>query len=127
MAKIRIHKGDVVQIIAGKGAGTIRGDEASRGKRGKVLEVDVKAGRAKVQGLRMIFRHQKLSRDPNRPGGGRVEREGSIELSDLMLVCQKCGEATRTGMRLDRKTVEGRDKTIRVRVCKRCKADMPRA
>jgi large subunit ribosomal protein L24 len=125
MAKPRIHKNDIVQIIAGKGTGA---RNASGGRRGKVLEVDAGAGRAKVQGLRMVFRHQKQSRDPNRPGGGRTEREGTIELSNLMIVCPKCDRPTRIGMRLEaRSAAGGKEKTRRVRVCKKCKADVPTA
>ena len=122
-AKTHIRKNDRVQIMAGRGAGSARGE--GHGKRGKVLEVDRAAGRAVVQGLRMIFRHQKQSRDPARPGGGRIEKEGPIALASLMLVCPKCDEATRVSMRLEAVERDGHRKVRRIRVCKRCRADIP--
>ena len=126
MSATRIRKNDRVQIMVGRGAGKVRADSgADRGKRGKVIEIDRAQGRAKVQGLRMVFKHQKQSRDPNRPGGGRVEKEAPIPLANLMLVCPKCDEPTRVGVRMEETEREGVKKTKRIRVCKRCKADIP--
>ena len=126
MSLSRIRKNDRVQIMVGKGSGLVRAASGNdRGKRGKVIEIDPGKGRAKVQGLRMVFRHQKQSRDPNRPGGGRVEKEVAIPLANLMLVCPKCDEPTRIGVRLEETERAGAKKMKRVRVCKRCKADIP--
>ena len=121
--KTRIRKNDRVQIMAGRGAGTLRGGD--QGRRGKVLSVDRDTGRATVQGLRMVYRHQKRSRDPNRPGGGRIEKEAPIALASLMIVCPKCDEATRVGIRTEETQRDGHVKTKRIRVCKRCGADIP--
>ena len=125
--KTRIRKNDIVQVMAGRGSGKVKADSGSdRGKRGKVIEIDRDSNRAKVQGLKMMFRHLKQSKDPQKPGGGRIEKEAPIALANLMLVCPKCDEATRIGIRQDKQEREGgKVKTKRIRVCKKCGADIP--
>ncbi len=124
--KTRIRKNDIVQVMAGSEGGKVAADSGSeRGKRGKVLEIDREKNRAKIQGIKMVFRHLPVSKDPNRPGGGRIEKEAFINLSNLMLVCPKCDKATRTGVRLEKQEREGgKVKTRRIRVCKKCGADI---
>lgn len=73
MPKFHVKRGDSVVVIAG----------AHRGKEGKVLEILLGNGRARVEGLAMIKRHLKKSQE--HPQGAIVEREGSIHLSNLML------------------------------------------
>ncbi len=124
--KTRIRKNDIVQVMSGAESGKVAASSgADRGKRGKVLEINREKNRAKVQGVRMIYRHLPQSKDPNRPGGGRVEKEAFIPLSNLMLVCPKCDEATRVGVRSEKQEREGgKVKTRRFRVCKKCGADI---
>ncbi len=124
--KTRIRKNDIVQVLAGSEGGKVAADSGSdRGKRGKVIEVDRNKNRAKIQGVKMVFRHLPQSKDPNRPGGGRIEKEAYISLSNLALVCPKCDEATRVGVRSEKQEREGgKVKTKRVRVCKKCGADI---
>ena len=126
MVKTRIRKNDIVQVMAGSDGGKAAADAGSeRGKRGKVLEIDRVKNRAKVQGVRMVFRHLKQSKDPNKPGGGRIEKEAFIPLPNLMLVCPKCDAATRTGIRAEKQEREGgKVKTRRIRTCKKCGADI---
>ena len=92
MAKFHIKKDDTVKVISGE----------SKGEEGKVLEVYPTKNRALVEGVNMVKRHTK----PNatHPNGGIVEQEATIQLSNLMLVDPKTGEATRTG----RKLVDGK-------------------
>ncbi|MCF8276120.1 MAG: 50S ribosomal protein L24 [Flavobacteriales bacterium] len=92
MAKFHIKKGDTVKVISGE----------SKGEEGKVLEVYPTKNRALVEGVNIVKRHTK----PNaaHPNGGIVEKEASIQLSNLMLVDPKTGEPTRTG----RKLVDGK-------------------
>jgi large subunit ribosomal protein L24 len=73
MPKFHVKRGDSVVVIAG----------SHRGKEGKVLEILLGNGRARVEGLAMIKRHLKKSQE--HPQGAIVEREGSIHLSNLML------------------------------------------
>lgn len=85
--KIHIKKGDVVKVLAGE----------SKGKKGKVLSVDVKNYRALVEGLNMISRHTKAN--AKNPNGGIISKEAPIHISNLMLVDAK-GNATRIGRRI---------------------------
>lgn len=98
-----VKKDDVVQVLTGK----------ERGKSGKVLEVLTGSGRARVEKLMMLKRHLKRGRSQKAPQGGIIEEVGTIELSNLMLVCPKCNKPTRTGRR---ELADGH----RARFCKRC-------
>lgn len=98
--KIRIRKKDTVLVIAGK----------NKGKRGKVLRVDREAGRAIVEGVNMVKRHQRPTATFRQ--GGIVEKEAPIHISNLMLVDPKANEPTRVQMKV---LEDGR----RVRVAKK--------
>ncbi|MBN9510870.1 MAG: 50S ribosomal protein L24 [Alphaproteobacteria bacterium] len=84
----RIRKGDTVVVISG----------AQKGRRGEVLRVLPREGRAVVQGVAMIKRHTK-PRGVGQPGG-IVEREASIHLSNLMLIDGKTDQPTRVGFKV---------------------------
>jgi large subunit ribosomal protein L24 len=99
--KFRIRKGDTIRVIAGK----------EKGKVGKVLEVDTGRRRVYVEKVNIIKRHQKPSQKHRQ--GGIIEKEGPLHISKVMLVCQSCGKASRTGM----KPVGDGEKT---RYCKKC-------
>ncbi len=86
----RIRKGDLVQVIAG----------ADRGKRGRVVGVDSKRGRVRVEKVRMQKRHLKAGRKGARTGGV-VEQEGTIDASNVMLVDPSSNEPSRMRIRLD--------------------------
>ena len=101
IAKLHVKKNDMVKIIAGK----------EQGKSGKVLRVFPEKGRVVVESLNVIKRHTR----PNQlnPEGGIVEKEAPLSISNVMLVCGSCNQATRTGIRL----LEDGSKT---RYCKKC-------
>jgi large subunit ribosomal protein L24 len=80
----RIIKGDDVIVISGK----------DRGKQGKVLRVDPRAGRAYVEGLNIIKRHTRPRPGSTDPGGV-IEREGPIHLSNIALRDPKDKKPTR--------------------------------
>jgi large subunit ribosomal protein L24 len=103
MEKLKV--GDTVQVT--KGA-----ERTAAQKRGKVLAVDREALRVRVEGLRLVKRHTKKSQQ--HPGGGIVEKPGSIALANVQLVCPKCDKPTRVGIR-----AEGEK---RARFCKGCDA-----
>jgi large subunit ribosomal protein L24 len=84
----RIRKGDAVVVISG----------AQKGRRGEVLQVLPREGRAVVQGVATIKRHTK-PRGVGQPGG-IVEREASIHLSNLMLIDGKTDQPTRVGFKV---------------------------
>ena len=82
---MNIRKGDLVQVISGN----------DKGKRGKVLGVLRERNRAIVEGIRMMKRHTRpTQRDPQ---GGIVEREATIHISNLMVICPKTDKPTRVG------------------------------
>ena len=85
MAMMKIKRGDTVKVIAG----------ADNGKQGKILEIDHKAGRVKVEGVNVIKKHSKPS--AGNPHGGIIEKEGFIDASNVMLVVK--GKTTRVGFR----------------------------
>lgn len=89
--KIHIKKGDTVKVIAGN----------STGKSGRVLLIDPVKYRAIVEGVNMVTKHKKPS--ANNPNGGIEKQEGSIHLSNLMLVDPSSGDATRVGRKLNEK------------------------
>lgn len=101
MAKMNIKSGDEVVVIAGK----------DKGKKGKVIEVLPKAGKAIVEGVAVATKHVK----PKAQGqtGGIIKQELPVDASNIMVVCSKCKKATRAA----RKVLE--DGSI-VRVCKKC-------
>lgn len=100
MANYKIKKGDTVEVIQGK----------EKGKRGKVLHVLSAQDRVVVERVNFIKRHVRPSQ--KNPQGGVIEREGSMAISTVKLVCPSCGKPGRVGMR-----VEGGHKT---RYCKLC-------
>jgi len=67
----------------------------SKGQSGRVIRVIPKQNRAVVEGINMVFKHQKPS--ATNPQGGRMEMEAPLHISNLMLVDPKTGEASRIG------------------------------
>jgi large subunit ribosomal protein L24 len=88
----RVRKGDQVMIISGK----------DRGKTGTVLSVMPKKERVTVEGLNMIKRHQRPTQTAGgQRGGGVIEREGPVHISNVMLVDPKDGKPTRIGIEIE--------------------------
>jgi large subunit ribosomal protein L24 len=84
---LRLRKDDLVQIVAGD----------QKGQTGKIIRVLPDKNRALVAGRNIVKRHTKASRKS--PQGSIVEKEASIHLSNLMLVCSRTGKPTRIGIR----------------------------
>jgi large subunit ribosomal protein L24 len=110
---MRIKKGDLVQVLAGK----------DRGKQGRVLEARPRDKRVIVENLNLAKRHTKPRpiRDSTRMGGaniipgGIIEKPMPLDVSNVMIVCPTCKQPTRIGITF--KELKG--ETVRVRVCKR--------
>ena len=98
MAKCNVKTGDQVVVITGKDAG----------KTGKVLAVDVKNGRITVEGVNIVSKHQKARKAQEK--SQIVKKEGSIDVSNVMILCPTCGKPTR----VKHSVVDGKS----VRVCK---------
>ena len=87
MSTMKIKKGDMVKVIAGK----------DKDKEGKVIAVDKKDGRVVVEGVNMLTKHTKPSMANQ--NGGIVHQEGYIDASNVMLLHN--GKATRVGFKMD--------------------------
>ena len=98
---MKIKKGDQVKIILGK----------DNGKTGKVLKVFPELGKILVEGANLIKKHVRPRKDGER--GQRLELPAKLNVSNVMLVCPKCGKVTRVGYK-----TEG---DIKNRICKKCK------
>lgn len=97
----------------------ISGDD--KGKKGKVVTAYPKTGKVIVEGVAISTRHQK-PRQQGRPGG-IIHKESPINVSNVMLICPKCGAATRIGRVADVVEKESGEKVKKmIRVCKKCKA-----
>ena len=105
--KMKIRKGDEVEVISGRWE--------DKGKRGEVIRVLPKKSRVIVQGVNLRKKHQSQVQTQGRTlTPGIIEFEGSIDVSNVMLVCPKCDEPTRVGIQ--------REDGEAIRVCKRCEA-----
>lgn len=87
LEKSRIRKGDTVVVMVGR----------DKGKSGKVLSVDLGAGRVVVEKINMIKRHTKPNQKVKQ--GGILEREAPLALSKVMFLCPVTQKPTRLGIR----------------------------
>jgi len=101
---VNLKKGDTVVAIYGR-------DEVSR-KKGKVLKVFPERNKVLVEGINFVKKHRRQTRQDRQ--GGILTVEEPIDLSNVMLVCPRCGQATRVG----RTKIEGYRWSVRV--CKKC-------
>src|SRR5512147_1733643 len=106
--KVKIRKGDTVEVISGR--------LEDKGKRGEVINVFLDDRRVVVQGVNIRIKHQKQvqTQAGRNINPGRIQFEAPINISNVMLVCPKCGEPTRVGVQ--------RDDDGAHRVCKNCEA-----
>ncbi|MBK6794730.1 MAG: 50S ribosomal protein L24 [Anaerolineales bacterium] len=106
--KVKIRKGDTVEVISGR--------LEDKGKRGEVINVILDERRVVVQGVNIRTKHQKQvqTQAGRNINPGRLQFEGPVDISNVMLVCPKCGEATRVGVQRDEEGAH--------RVCKNCQA-----
>ena len=105
MNKMSIKKNDTVVVLSGK----------DKGKQGKVLEVQPKAGKVIVEKVNIVSRHTK----PRKQGeeGGILKKEAAIYACKVMRVCPKCNKPTRPAHKV---LADGK----KVRVCKKCGAEI---
>ena len=116
---MKIKKGDKVKIMAGK----------DNGKTGKVLQIFTSKNRASVEGLNLLIKHMR----PRRQGekGQRIEFPAPLNIANLLLVCPKCGKATRVGYKYIElsknmaaggpgETGEVKKRKKKIRICRKC-------
>ncbi len=82
--RVKIRKNDQVVVIAGR----------DKGKRGRVLEVSLAKGKVKVEGAGFIKKHQRANPQNNR-GGGIIDKEALIDISNVQLIDPQSGKPTR--------------------------------
>ncbi len=100
--RIQIRKGDQVRVISGRDAG----------KSGRVLSVNPLKNTVVVEHANIIKRHTRPNPSKN-VKGGIVEKEGPMNVSNVMIICSSCGKHTRIGHTV---LVDGK----KVRSCRRC-------
>ena len=108
---MNVKKGDAVRIIAG----------ADKGKSAQVLAVDTKNNRVylKGDGLKTVKCFVKPRNAQEK--GGIIEREGSVNVSNVMILCPSCGNPTRVAHSI---TTDENGKTVKARICKSCGASL---
>ena len=110
---MHVKSNDQVVVISGK----------DKGKKGKITAAFPKAGRVTVEGVNLVTKHQK-PRNAMQPGG-IIKKELPIDASNVMLVCPKCGKATRVAHKVTMVAGEnGKQNRKMIRVCKKCNADI---
>ncbi len=97
----KIKKDDTVEVIKGKDIGKI----------GKVLKILLDRNKAIVEGINLVKKHRRQTRQ-DQPGG-IVSLEAPISISNLMLVCKHCNRPARVGFKV---LTDG----TKSRVCKAC-------
>ena len=105
--RVKIQKGDTVEIISGK--------IEEKGKRGEVIKVLPDERRVVVQGLNIHTKHQKQVQTQGRTiNPGRIKFEAPMDISNVMLICPKCSQPTRVHVQRGEDGVH--------RVCKKCQS-----
>ena len=98
---MNVKVNDTVLVLTGK----------YKGKQGKVLKTYPDAGKIIVEGVNIVHKHEKARKATET--SRIVTEEGAIDVSNVEVVCDKCGKATRVGRAF-------RDDGRKVRVCKKC-------
>jgi large subunit ribosomal protein L24 len=96
------RKEDTVVVLSGK----------DKGKKGRVISVDLKKSNVFVEHVNMIKKHMKPNQHNKQ--GGIIEKEAALDISNIMLVCPKCDKPTRIGNAV---LEDGR----KIRECRKCK------
>jgi large subunit ribosomal protein L24 len=98
---MHIKANDTVEVITGD----------DKGEKKKVLLIDREKGRVVVEGVNLVYKH--VRRSQKNPQGGRLSKEMPIQISNVLLVCNRCGKGVRTGARVAK---DG----SKERFCKKC-------
>ena len=101
--KLKVRRGDRVQVIAGK----------DKGANGKILNVNKKTGYVIVENVNKVMKHQKARGDKK---GGITEKEAPIHASNIMYLHN--GKPTRIGYILETNEIDGKVKVVKKRIAK---------
>jgi large subunit ribosomal protein L24 len=98
---MHIKTNDTVEVITGD----------DKGQRGKVLAIDRREGRLVVEGVNRVYKH--VRRSQKNPQGGRLSKEMPVQVSNVLLLCNRCGKGVKTGSRIMKNGAKER-------FCKKC-------
>jgi len=98
--KVNVRVGDTVVILAGN----------YKGKKGKIIAVNAEKNTCKVEGVNIVTKHKKMRKQGEKSELKKME--GSIDISNVQIICGKCSKATRIAHK-----IEG---DVKHRVCKKC-------
>ncbi len=98
--KVNVRVGDTVVILAGN----------YKGKKGKIIAVNAEKNTCKVEGVNIVTKHKKMRKQGEKSELKKME--GSINISNVQVVCGKCGNATRIGHKIEA--------DVKHRICKKC-------
>lgn len=101
---MKLKKNDKVKMLSGK----------DHGKTGKIIKVDREKLKVAVEGLNLVKKHVRPRKEGEK--GQKIETPRMIDISKVMLVCPKCGNATRAGY----KNKTGKEDK-KQRICRKCK------
>ncbi len=101
---MKIKKGDLVLITAGK----------DKGRTGKIIKSFPKDLKILVEGINLKKKHVRPKREGEK--GQVVEIPAALNISNVKIICSKCGKATRVGYSVE--------KDVKKRVCKKCKQEI---
>lgn len=102
----KIRSGDTVLVTAGR----------NKGQQGKVRINVIERDRVVIEGVNIVKKHVKPGRARQ---AGIIEMEAPLHVSNVLLICPSCKQATRVGVRTG-------DDGKNVRYCKKCDANIPR-
>jgi len=97
---MKIKKGDNVLIITGK----------DKGRTGKIMRALPKEGKVLIEGINLKKKHARPKRQGEK--GQIVQVPAAIDVSNVKLICSKCGKATRIGFKIEKENKQ--------RICKKC-------
>ena len=98
---MHIKTNDTVEVITGD----------DKGQRGKVLAIDRRECRLVVEGVNRVYKH--VRRSQKNPQGGRLSKEMPVQVSNVLLLCNRCGKGVKTGSRIMKNGAKER-------FCKKC-------
>lgn len=104
---MKIKTGDKIQVLAGK----------DKGKTGKVLQIFVTENRVVIEGLNLMIKHQRPQKQGEK--GQRIQFPSPMDISNVAMVCSKCGKLTRIGTK-EIKSEDSKKKNTKSRICKKC-------
>ena len=105
---MKIRKNDIVQVITGDDS------KGKKPKQGKVLSVNLDSGRILVEGVNFVWRH--LRRSQEHPHGARIQKEATLQASNVRIICQSCDKPT--------KVVYKKQGVNKTSICRKCRAEV---